>query len=145
MWFYYKYYKLKLQATLLLLAIFGVIFIKYWYILLPLGIFTLIKLEKVVKEQEEILNAPCNEIINEVNEVRAKLFKLKRQYDEATTYEDEDFYRNCAEDCRTKLYKLAERARNVETGSLKMHVRITVTGDIYRLINSVSTDFYGRK
>ena len=145
MWFYYKYYKLKLQATLLLLVIVGAIFIKFWYILLPLGIFTLIKLEKVVKEQEEKLNAPCNEIISEVNEVRAKLFKLKRQYDEATTYEDEDFYRNCAEDCRTKLYKLAERARNVETGSLKMHVRITVTGDIYRLINSISTDFYGRK
>ena len=145
MWFYYKYYKLKLQATLLLLVIVGAIFIKYWYILLPLGIFTLIKLEKVVKEQEEKLNRPCNEIINEVNEVRAKLFKLKRQYDEATTYDDRDFYRNCAEDCRTRLYKLAERARNVETGSLKMHVRITVAGDIYRLINSVGTDFYGRK
>lgn len=132
-------------ALLFILLLVSCFAINIWYITVPLAVIAFIKLNKVVKEREERLNRPCNEIINEVNEVRAKLFKLKRQYDEATTYEDEDFYRNCAEDCRTRLYKLAERARNVETGSLKMHVRITIAGDIYRLINSVGTDFYGRK
>ena len=143
MWFYYKYYKLKLQATLLLLGIVGVIFIKYWYILLPLGIFTLIKLEKAVKEQEEKLNAPYNEVMDEVNKIRAKLFKLKRQYDEATTYEDEDFYRNCAEDCRYKLWELRKQVKDIEP--VKFDLKIKIVSNIDILDSSINTDFYGRK
>ena len=143
MWFYYKYYKLKLQATLLLLVIVGAIFIKYWYILLPLGIFTLIKLEKVVKEQEEKLNAPYNEVMDEVNKIRAKLFKLKRQYDEATTYDDRDFYRNCALDCRYKLWELRKQVMDIEP--VKFDLKIKTVSNIDILDSSINTDFYGRK
>ena len=143
MWFYYKYYKLKLQATLLLLVIVGVIFIKYWYILLPLGIFTLIKLEKVVKEQEEKLNAPYNEVMDEVNKIRAKLFKLKRQYDEATTYDDRYFYRNCALDCRYKLWELRKQVTDIEPA--KFELKMKIVSNINILDNSINTDFYGRK
>ena len=143
MWVYYKYYKLKLQATLLLLFIFGAIFIKYLYILLPLGIFTLIKLEKVVKEQEEKLNAPYNEVMDEVNKIRAKLFKLKRQYDEAVTHDDKYFYRNCALDCRYKLWELRKQVMDIEP--VKFDLKIKIVSNIDILDSSINTDFYGRK
>lgn len=143
MWFYYKYYKLKLQATLLLLVIVGAIFIKYWYILLPLGIFTLIKLEKVVKEEEERLSRPYNEVMDEVNKIRAKLFKLKRQYDEAVTHDDKYFYRNCALDCRYKLWELRKQVTNIEPA--KFELKIKIVSNINILDNSINTDFYGRK
>ena len=143
MWFYYKYYKLKLQATLLLLFIVGLIFIKYWYILLPLSIFGLIKLEKAVKEQEERLSRPYNEVMDEVNKIRAKLFKLKRQYDEATTYDDIDFYRNCALDCRYKLWELRKQVKDIEP--VQFELKMKIISNINILDNSINTDFYGRK
>ena len=143
MWFYYKYYKLKLQATLLILFIVGVIFIKYWYILLPLSIFGLIKLEKMVKEQEERLSRPYNEVMDEVNKIRAKLFKLKRQYDEATTYDDIDFYRNCALDCRYKLWELRKQVKDIEP--VQFELKMKIISNINILDNSINTDFYGRK
>ena len=143
MWFYYKYYKLKLQATLLLLVIVGAIFIKYWYILLPLSIFGLIKLEKMVKEEEERLSRPYNEVMDEVNKTRAKLFKLKRQYDEATTYDDKYFYRNCALDCRYKLWELRKQVMDIEP--VKFDLKIKIVSNIDILDSSINTDFYGRK
>ena len=143
MWFYYKYYKLKLQATLLILFIVGLIFIKYWYILLPLSIFGLIKLEKMVKEQEERLSRPYNEVMDEVNKIRAKLFKLKRQYDEATTYDDIDFYRNCALDCRYKLWELRKQVKDIEP--VQFELKMKIISNINILDNSINTDFYGRK
>lgn len=145
MWFYYRWYVLKLKFMILLLIVCTFILAKYWYILIPLSIIACIKLDKVVKENEEKLNAPAKAIMNEVDEIRGKLFKLKRQYDEATTYEDRDFYRNCALDCRPRLYELRRQAMGIEQGSLKMHVKIKTVGDIDRLDKSISTDFYGRK
>ena len=143
MWFYYKYYKLKLQATLLLLVIVGAIFIKYWYILLPLSIFGLIKLEKMVKEEEERLSRPYNEVMDEVNKTRAKLFKLKRQYDEAVTHDDKYFYRNCALDCRYKLWELRKQVMDIEP--VKFDLKIKIVSNIDILDSSINTDFYGRK
>ena len=143
MWFYYKYYKLKLQATLLILFIVGLIFIKYWYILLPLSIFGLIKLEKMVKEEEERLSRPYNEVMDEVNKTRAKLFKLKRQYDEAVTHDDKYFYRNCALDCRYKLWELRKQVMDIEP--VKFDLKIKIVSNIDILDSSINTDFYGRK
>ena len=68
MWCWYRYYRLKWQLTALIVIINIVIFIKYWYITVPLTIILGCKLLKVAEEQnrQDELNRRKIDVVSEV-------------------------------------------------------------------------------
>ena len=79
MWFWYRYYRLKWQLTALIVIINIVIFIKYWYITVPLTIILGCKLLKVAEEQnrQDELNRRKLNVVSEVVWKHKKLHMAK--------------------------------------------------------------------